>query len=194
MTVEDFDVRGIHESVLQGLEEGSPPFFLDLVRSFDQVGDLSDAGRRKMPGMMRGSDGLHLALTRRQRDKIRAAATPRAGTEATPEQNMIKLIEHFQARSVLHNHIDVGGGRTLADLFADPPALLDYLKTGVAKGSLAGSVRGMPLVIPHDPGRSAYVALLNRPGHPMFVPFHNTEIPGTGKKAIQIVEDWIASL
>jgi hypothetical protein len=38
------------------------------------VGDLSDLGRRKMPAMMRGAEGRHLVLTRRQIDAVVQAA------------------------------------------------------------------------------------------------------------------------
>jgi len=45
-----------------------------VLRDYDEVGDLSDLGRRKMPAMMRGADGRYLALTRRQVNLIRALA------------------------------------------------------------------------------------------------------------------------
>lgn len=63
-----------HQRVLLGVESGSLVWFANALRDFDQVADLSTEGRRKMPGLMRGSDGMHLALTRRQVDKIRKVA------------------------------------------------------------------------------------------------------------------------
>jgi hypothetical protein len=45
-----------------------------VLREHDEVGDLTDAGRRKMPALMRGADARHLALTRRQVNKVRTAA------------------------------------------------------------------------------------------------------------------------
>jgi hypothetical protein len=39
----------------------------------EEVGDLSVAKRQQMPAMMRGSDGLELALTRRQLAKLALA-------------------------------------------------------------------------------------------------------------------------
>src|SRR5262249_2321002 len=50
-------------------------------RKPEEIGDLSDAGRRKMPALMRGADARYLTLTRRQIDMISqvAAAAPFAG-------------------------------------------------------------------------------------------------------------------
>lgn len=67
-------IRARHERVLLGLESGSLVWFARILREFDKVGDLTDEGRRRMPGMMRNADGRHLALTRRQVSKIKAAA------------------------------------------------------------------------------------------------------------------------
>src|SRR5262249_190422 len=39
---------------------------LDRLRRFDQTGDDTPAGRRRMPALMRGPDGNDLALSRRQ--------------------------------------------------------------------------------------------------------------------------------
>jgi hypothetical protein len=64
----------LHQSVLTALRAGSAPWFADLLRNFDEVGDLSSKGRRKMPAMMRGADGRYLALTRRQVDLVRRVA------------------------------------------------------------------------------------------------------------------------
>lgn len=67
-------IRTRHEKVLLALEGGSLAWFARVLREYDQVGDLTDSGRRKMPGMMRNADGRHLALTRRQVAKIKAMA------------------------------------------------------------------------------------------------------------------------
>ncbi len=67
-------IRARHERVLLALESGSLVWFSKVLREYDQVGDLTDEGRRKMPGMMRSADGRHLALTRRQVSKVKAAA------------------------------------------------------------------------------------------------------------------------
>jgi hypothetical protein len=67
-------IRSRHERVLLALESGSLAWFARVLRNYDEVGDLSDEKRRKMPALMRSADGRHLALTRRQVNKVRAAA------------------------------------------------------------------------------------------------------------------------
>ena len=48
--------------------------FVDVLRKYDEIGDLSNKGRRKMPALMRGADARYLTLTRRQVDLIRKVA------------------------------------------------------------------------------------------------------------------------
>ncbi len=67
-------IRSRHERVLLALESGSLAWFARVLREHDEVGDLTDDGRRKMPALMRGADARHLALTRRQVNKVRTAA------------------------------------------------------------------------------------------------------------------------
>lgn len=67
-------IRTRHERVLLALESGSLAWFARVLREYDEVGNLTDEGRRKMPGMMRNADGRHLALTRRQVAKVKAMA------------------------------------------------------------------------------------------------------------------------
>lgn len=74
MVAESLAIRARHERVLLALESGSLAWFGRILREYDKVGDLTDEGRRKMPGMMRNADGRHLALTRRQVSKVRAVA------------------------------------------------------------------------------------------------------------------------
>ncbi len=69
--VDDIALESLHQSLLVALRSGTAPWFADALRKPEEVGDLSDRGRRKMPAMMRGSDGRHLTLTRRQIDLIR---------------------------------------------------------------------------------------------------------------------------
>jgi hypothetical protein len=64
--VDTVALEQLHLSLLVALRSGTAPWFADVLRRYDEVGDLSDRGRRKMPAMMRGADGRHLALTRRQ--------------------------------------------------------------------------------------------------------------------------------
>jgi len=68
--VDSVALQALHQSVFAALRSESAVWFGQVLRRYDQVGDLTDAGRRKMPAMMRGSDGLHLALTRRQHNAV----------------------------------------------------------------------------------------------------------------------------
>ncbi len=67
-------IRARHERVLLALEGGSLAWFARVLREYDEVGDVSNDKRRKMPALMRSADGRHLALTRRQVNKVRMAA------------------------------------------------------------------------------------------------------------------------
>ena len=73
--VDQSAVRTLHERVFTALCSGSAPWFAHVLRKPDEIGDLSDAGRRKMPAMMRGADGRMLCLTRRQISQIVRAAS-----------------------------------------------------------------------------------------------------------------------
>jgi hypothetical protein len=68
--VDTLSVLGLHQAVMTALRAGTAPWFVDALRKPEEIGDLSDAGRRKMPAMMRGADGRYMALTRRQIDMI----------------------------------------------------------------------------------------------------------------------------
>ncbi len=69
--VDDIAIENLHQTLLAALRSGTAPWFADVLREPEAIGDLSDRGRRKMPAMMRGADGRHLTLTRRQIDLIR---------------------------------------------------------------------------------------------------------------------------
>jgi hypothetical protein len=73
--VDNLTVLNLHQSVFTALRSGTAPWFPDLLRRHDQIGDLSSVGRRKMPALMRGADGRYMALTRRQVDTVRKTAT-----------------------------------------------------------------------------------------------------------------------
>ncbi|HKV09290.1 MAG TPA: hypothetical protein VJ725_14195 [Thermoanaerobaculia bacterium] len=203
-----------HAAVLQALEglkkpAGSPErtaavgalsLVHSMLRSYDNAMiDRSPAGFMAMPALMRGSDGQNLALTRRQRNLVEKAARdfgeepqqPPQGNSA--EQDMIRMIESLAVNAIRHTRFDAGGGRRLSDLFSDPPALLQYLRTSNAQGLASGPFRDQPLVVPGNPDASAFVGLLARPGHPMNAPFSQTD-PATGKPRIDVVRDWIRSL
>lgn len=201
--VDELQVRSYHSDALSTLLGGAKPWFADILRRPENAGDLTNSGRRRMPAMMRGGDAEHLTLTRRQIAKIEAAAAGRISddlvpaaafvTDDTAEADMRALIAHFRNRAPLHRSIDVAGGGTLTDLFADDMKLLDYLKTAVAKGEEAGPVEGQRLVVPGDPDASAFVRLLRRPDHPMSAPYLRV-VPNVGRTGLEIVERWILSL
>ena len=77
--VDTIALRALHQSVFAALRSGTAPWFVQVLRKWTEVGDLTNDGRRKMPAMMRGSDGLHLALTRRQFNAVQGSGN-RAAT------------------------------------------------------------------------------------------------------------------
>lgn len=72
--VDSLAVLALHERVFTALRSGAAPWFSEVLRRPEEIGDLSDKGRRKMPALMRGADGRALVLTRRQRETILEAA------------------------------------------------------------------------------------------------------------------------
>ena len=79
--VDSVALQALHQSVFAAIRSGSATWFGQVLRRFDDVGDLTDRGRRKMPAMMRGSDGLHLALTRRQHNAVIGSGNRQATAE-----------------------------------------------------------------------------------------------------------------
>jgi hypothetical protein len=132
-----------------------------VLREYDAVADERRVARQHMPALMRGADGNDLALNRRQRSKLRRALkvfAPTVDPGGSPEvAAMTRMIDTFQAMAGLHARF-VEDNRSLADRFADPPAVLDYLRKAVAKGSVAtaAGLAGEPLVVPR---RSAELRL-----------------------------------
>jgi hypothetical protein len=74
-TVDTLAILALHEQVYAALRAGAAPWFINLLRKPDEVADYTDRGRRKMPALMCGADTNYLALTYRQIDTIRKAAT-----------------------------------------------------------------------------------------------------------------------
>jgi hypothetical protein len=68
-------LQHLHQSLLVALRSGTAPWFGDVLRDYDEAGDRTDLGRRKMPAMMRGADGQLMTLTRRQINLIRTLAS-----------------------------------------------------------------------------------------------------------------------
>jgi hypothetical protein len=76
--VDQLALRALHQSVFTALSSDTAAWFGQVLRDYDQVGDLTDAGRRRMPAMMRNADSLHLALTRRQVNAVRGSGNRKA--------------------------------------------------------------------------------------------------------------------
>jgi len=72
--VDNLAVRALHERVITDLRSGCAPWFAQVLRRPDDIGDLSDKERRTMPAMLRGADSRNLTLTRRQISVIVKAA------------------------------------------------------------------------------------------------------------------------
>jgi hypothetical protein len=170
----------------------------EILREYDDVADGRAAARQHMPALMRGADGNDLALNRRQRSKLRRALKvfQPAPDQGSPEvAAMTRMIGAFQAMAGLHAQFSQDN-RTLADRFADPPAVLDYLRKAAAKGAVAtaAGLAGKPLVIAGDPQNSAFLLTVSRPEHPMNGRLSSYRDAQTGKSGLQVIQDWIASL
>lgn len=72
--VDNLALRALHERVFSTLSAGGAPWFAEVLRRPEEIGDLSAKGLRKMPALMRGADGRSLTLTRRQIDMVIKAA------------------------------------------------------------------------------------------------------------------------
>lgn len=73
--VDNLAVLALHERAFSALAAGAAPWFSEVLRRPEEIGDLSDKTRRKMPALMRGADGRTLTLTHRQIDTIIKAAS-----------------------------------------------------------------------------------------------------------------------
>lgn len=74
-SVDNHALLALHQNILTALRSGTGAWFAQALRQPEDIGDLSDAGRRKMPALMRGADGRMLTLSRRQIDTIVKNAT-----------------------------------------------------------------------------------------------------------------------
>lgn len=72
--VDNLALRALHERIFSGLSTGAASWFAQALRRPEEIGDLSNKQRRKMPAMMRGADGRALTLTRRLINKVIKAA------------------------------------------------------------------------------------------------------------------------
>lgn len=72
--VDNLAIRALHDRVFSGLSTGAAPWFGDVLRRPEEIGDLSSPTLRKMPALMRGADGRSLTLTHRQINMVIKAA------------------------------------------------------------------------------------------------------------------------
>ncbi|MGX5854087.1 hypothetical protein ACWKW6_10605 [Dyadobacter jiangsuensis] len=72
--VDNMALQVLHERVFAGLSTGASPWFEDLLRKPEEIGDLSAKALRKMPALMRGADGRSLTFTKRQINMVIKAA------------------------------------------------------------------------------------------------------------------------
>ncbi|MBO9611137.1 MAG: hypothetical protein J7619_00505 [Dyadobacter sp.] len=72
--VDNMALQVLHERVFAGLSTGASPWFEDLLRKPEEIGDLSAKTLRKMPALMRGADGRSLTFTKRQLNMVIKAA------------------------------------------------------------------------------------------------------------------------
>jgi hypothetical protein len=98
-SVDTAAVLALHQQVFAALCSGAAPWFLRLLRLPDQVGDLTDAGRRKMPALMSGADSYYLALTHRQIDTITKAAAEPSSAPMPRNQTAKQLSEQLRHRA-----------------------------------------------------------------------------------------------
>lgn len=83
-TADTLAIVALHQRVYAALRAGAVPWFPVLLRKPEDVGDFTDGGRRKMPALMAGADGNYLALTRRQIDTVKRAASRSFDTPEVP--------------------------------------------------------------------------------------------------------------
>ncbi|GLR83339.1 hypothetical protein [Bradyrhizobium iriomotense] len=70
-------IMALHQRVFAAVTSGSVAWFAKLLRQPEEVADLTDDGRRKMPALMCGADSNYLALTRRQIKAIEKIGPPK---------------------------------------------------------------------------------------------------------------------
>lgn len=81
-SVDTAAIMALHRQVYAALSSGAAPWFPRLLRKPEEMGDLTDRGRRKMPALMSGADSFYLALTRRQIATVEKAAEGDTGIQA----------------------------------------------------------------------------------------------------------------
>lgn len=177
---------------------GALKFLVGILRGYKEVVEYDDRPRQRMPAMMRGSDGMLLALTRRQKDKIdkisqfKAPTPPSTNPQkkpSNPEKAMIDLVSLLSYAAFQHGWIQVLPDQPLSYLFSNPPEILNYLKTS---GNPLDP-RRKPLIKSGDPDNSEFMKLITG-GIPHMKEIFSKIDQKTGKTGIEIVREWILSL
>jgi hypothetical protein len=78
-------IMALHQRVFAAVTSGSAAWFAKLLRQPEEVADLTDDGRRKMPALMCGADSNYLALTRRQIKAIEKIGPPKTVPSASKD-------------------------------------------------------------------------------------------------------------
>jgi len=81
-------VMALHQRVFAAVTSGSAAWFAKLLRQPEEVADLTDDGRRKMPALMCGADSNYLALTRRQINAIEKIGPPKMVTPGSNDDSL----------------------------------------------------------------------------------------------------------
>lgn len=97
-------ILALHERVFTGLATGAAPWFSDVLRRPEEIGDLSTKALRKMPALMRGADGRSLTLTHRQINTVIKAATW-ALFDSSAKPNAKKKDGSLRANDNLYDHL-----------------------------------------------------------------------------------------
>jgi hypothetical protein len=87
-------IMALHRQVYAALSAGAAPWFPRLLRKPNEMGDLTDRGRRKMPALMSGADSFYLAFTHRQIATVEKAAVGDANSDPGQEWEPRNLTAH----------------------------------------------------------------------------------------------------
>ena len=114
--VDNLALQVLHERVFNGLSSGAAPWFSDLLRKPDEIGDLSSKGLRKMPALMRGADGRSLTFTYRQINMIIKAASRAMFEDNNPNNLPVSYGSPFKATNLTAQLHYRGTGNPIAVL------------------------------------------------------------------------------
>jgi hypothetical protein len=114
--VDNLALQILHERVFNGLSSGASPWFEELLRKPNDIGDLSSKGLRKMPALMRGADGRSLTFTHRQINMIIKAANTALFKDTNPNSLPVSYGSPFKATNLTAQLHYRGKGNPIAVL------------------------------------------------------------------------------